>query len=116
MSPSVSENFSDGKRSQNVAQISSPKVASTEAAPSAMVTLGGASDDTCAPRDDDPTWVHNTVSVSHAAVNTGSQKSVWIDGICNASGFSEKVTACTPLSDRRWISPAASSASHIGRM
>ena len=63
-----------------------------------------------------PTWQHNTVSVSHAAVNTGSQKSVWIDGIFSASGFSENVTACTPLAERRWISPAASSASHIGRM
>ena len=116
MSPSVSENLSVGKRSQKVAQISSPKVASTDAAPSAMVTLGGASVDTCAPRDDEPTCEHSTVSVSHAAANSGSQKSEWIDGICSASGFSENVTACTPLSARRWISPAASSASNSGRM
>ncbi len=116
MSPSVSENFRSGNRSQNLAQISSPKVASTEAAPSAMVTLGGASVDTCAPREEDPTCVQSTVSVSHAAVKTGSQKSVWIDGMFSASGFSENVTACTPLAESRWISPAASSASHMGRI
>src|SRR3954453_7187580 len=84
MSPSVRENFNVGKRSQNVAQMSSPKVASTDAAPSAMVTLGGASLDVCAPRDEEPTCVHSTVSVSHAAAKTGSQKSVWIDGMFSA--------------------------------
>src|ERR1700742_4041329 len=101
MSPSVRENFNVGKRSQNRAHSSSPNVESTDAAPSDIVTLGGASVDTCAPRDAEPTGQHSTVSVSHAAVNTGSQKSVWIDGMFNASGFSENVTACTPLSDRR---------------
>ena len=55
MSPSVSENFSVGKRSQNVAQSNSPNVDSTDAAPRAMVTLGGASLDTCAPREAEPT-------------------------------------------------------------
>ena len=61
--------------------------------PSAIVTLGGASRRRLRARDDEPTWQHNTVSVSHAAVNSGSQKSVWIDGMFSASGFSENVTA-----------------------
>src|SRR5690349_24040967 len=102
MSPSVSENFRSGKRSQNLAHSSSLKVEITDTAPTAMVTLGGASVDVCAPRDADPTWQQSTVSVSHAAVNTGSQKSVWIDGMFSASGFSENVTAWTPLAESRW--------------
>jgi hypothetical protein len=116
MSPSVRENLRSGKRSQNSAQINSPNVESVDAAPKLIVTLAGASVDCPGPRDDEPTWQHSTMSRSQAAVKTGSQKPLWIDGICSASGFSENVTACTPLSERRFISLAASSASHMGRM
>jgi hypothetical protein len=38
-----------------------------------MATLGGASDDTVALREDDPTCVHSTVLFSDAALNSGCQ-------------------------------------------
>jgi hypothetical protein len=38
-----------------------------------IATLGGASSDVIADRDDEPTWVHKTVLLSHAASNIGYQ-------------------------------------------
>jgi hypothetical protein len=58
-----------------------------------IATLGGASGDTAADRDEEPTCVHNTVLVSHTASNSGYQYLVWMLGICSAAGFSENVTA-----------------------
>src|SRR6202000_842871 len=79
-------------------------------------TLGGASVDTCGDRDAEPTWVHNTVWFSQTDSNSGDQYLVCMLGICNASGFSENVTAWQPLSASRLTSLAASATSKSGKM
>jgi hypothetical protein len=38
-----------------------------------ICTLGGASADTIGERDEEPTWVHNTVVFSQTASNSGYQ-------------------------------------------
>ena len=81
-----------------------------------ICTLGGASVDTCGDRDAEPTCVHSTVLFSQTASNNGYQYLVWMLGICNASGFSENVTAWQPLSASRLTSLAASATSYNGKM
>src|SRR4051794_29497606 len=96
MSPSVRENLRSGKRPHRSDHSSSPSVKIVITGESIMRTLGGASFDVCADRDDEPTWQHSTVPSSEHAANSGSQYPEWIDGICSASGFSENVTAWQP--------------------
>src|SRR6516225_10029626 len=81
-----------------------------------IITLGGASIDTWGDRDAEPTWVHSSVLFSQTASNSGYQYLVWMLGICNASGFSENVTAWQPLSASLLTSLAASTTSYSGRM
>ncbi len=56
-------------------------------------TLAGASSVVAELRDDEPTCRHSTVLTSQHAANSGSQSPEWIDGMRNAAGFSENVTA-----------------------
>src|SRR5687768_224771 len=93
MSPSVSENRRSGNRGQNSAHSRSTKVKIDIVEDDVIFTLAGASAAAGADRDDEPTWQHRTVPTSEQAANNGSHSPEWIDGICNASGFSENVTA-----------------------
>src|SRR5260370_7487392 len=77
-SPSVSENFRSGNLPQNSAQISSIRVNMLIIDDAVMATLGGASDDTVALREDDPTSVLSTVLFSHPPLTTASHSSQWI--------------------------------------
>ena len=116
MSPSVSENFRSGKRSQNSAHTSSTSVEMVSADDRVMGTLGGASAEAPTERDDEPRWQHSTVPKSLHAANSGSHAPEWIDGMPSIAGFSEKVTAWQPLLARRFTSATARSTSNRGRM
>ena len=85
---------------------------------SVELMMNGASGDVLGIRDDEPMCMHTTVSVSSQARNTGAQLSdaSWMEGSPSGYGFSGKVMAKLPLSAQRWISAAASSASHSGTM
>src|SRR3954453_117807 len=60
------------------------------AAEYAMNASVGMSSDVRMRCDEDPTCMETTKPVSSHALNTGSQKSVWIDGRPSLVGFSEK--------------------------
>ena len=118
MSPSVSENFSVGNRSQNVGPDQLAERGdrrSPTTAPSSR--SAGASGDVGAPCDDEPTWQHSTVSVSHAR---GEQRipEVGVDRrhLQRLGVLRERDRVARPC--RRGGGPpsAASSASHIGRI
>ena len=81
-----------------------------------MATDGGASGVVDAALDDEPTCRHRTVPTSEHAAKSGSQWPEWIDGMCRAAGFSEKVTAWQPLPASRRTSCAALSTSKSGRI
>jgi hypothetical protein len=83
---------------------------------SPMATETGASGEVEAALDEEPTWQQSTVLTSEQAAKSGSQWPEWIEGMCKAVGFSEKVTAWHPLSARRRTSCAALSTSKRGRI
>src|SRR5438309_2384047 len=97
MSPSVSENFRFGKRHQKSAHMRSPSVNTVPADDRLIGTLAGASSVVIADFDDEPRWQQRTTSSSLHAENSGSHWPEWMLGMPSASGFSLKVTACTPL-------------------
>jgi len=64
--------------------------------------------------DDDPTCIDTTMFASWHAAQTGSQKSVWIEGKPSLVGFSEKATDLAPRAAVRSTSAAAAAGSHNG--
>src|SRR3954447_11310648 len=77
-------------------------------------TPAGASGDATGIFDDEPMCMHSVTLASLHALNTGSQKPVWIDGRPRCVGISLKQIACAPFLAMRSTSLAARSASHSG--
>ena len=84
------------------------------AAEYAMNASVGMSSDVRIRFDEEPTCIETTKPVSLHAENTGSQKSVWIDGNPSLVGFSEKAIDLAPKAAVRSISSAAARGSHSG--
>ncbi len=73
----------------------------------------GASGEVITSSDDEPMCMQTTTSSSLQACQNGSQWSLWTLGQPNFDGFSEKVTAWTPLAAVRRTSAAITSGSQM---